>query len=474
MSTHPSIRTLLLAGVATALLPGLAGVTTSAFASAATSSTGRTSPIAWSLAKVHVSIRSSSDWSTVVLGGVVIAARRGVASGATVVSPLSNGWSLSGAGTYQLDTVLAATPADLKVTVQKGNIGSTSVTITRAGRTAPLLGLSDLLVGSSSNPWNTDMGSIARSALSSAVLRPTDLPRGDSRKLTLAFAYPWFTAYQNAGIADKPADARSWDSDAGVLSMTQQAKGHGISGFVLSDAGEQNSGTYLDRTLAAANATGSVVTPYLETAMAVSDAGTLQTDPVGLVERWLRSALLRSSDPAFLKTGGKPVVFVYDMSRLTVDQWSGMRSRLAADDLAVDLIGDATAPAYAACEGGQHAYSAVDDIPTLAKRSQWLSVVQRAQSVLDGSSPPPITVATVSPGYNDTALRGGANPVVSLDGGRRYADTWAAALSGTPDWVVVTSWNEWFEGTSIEPGVVAGGLALDQTAQQSAYWRSAR
>jgi len=47
-------------------------------------------------------------------------------------------------------------------------------------------------------------------------------------------------------------------------------------------------------------------------------------------------------------------------------------------------------------------------------------------------------------------MRGLTNPVVDRQGGRRYDDTWAAALSGAPDWVVVTSWNEWFEGTSVE------------------------
>jgi hypothetical protein len=41
-------------------------------------------------------------------------------------------------------------------------------------------------------------------------------------------------------------------------------------------------------------------------------------------------------------------------------------------------------------------------------------------------------------------------PVVAPAGGRRYDDMWRAAMP-VADVVSITSWNEWHEGTQIEP-----------------------
>jgi hypothetical protein len=82
---------------------------------------------------------------------------------------------------------------------------------------------------------------------------------------------------------------------------------------------------------------------------------------------------------------------------------------------------------------------------------------------------PHLTVATVSPGYDDTNLRGDLNAVVPRGpAGERYIATWDSAIAAQPDWVLITSWNEWFEGTHIEPSVGNGDLALRQTAEQAA------
>jgi hypothetical protein len=52
--------------------------------------------------------------------------------------------------------------------------------------------------------------------------------------------------------------------------------------------------------------------------------------------------------------------------------------------------------------------------------------------------------------------------------GERYQLTWDAALANDPDWVLVTSWNEWYEGTVVQPSVRAGDLALLQTKANAA------
>jgi len=39
------------------------------------------------------------------------------------------------------------------------------------------------------------------------------------------------------------------------------------------------------------------------------------------------------------------------------------------------------------------------------------------------------------------------------------------AIKAKPDWVVIVSWNEWLEGTEIEPSVEDGDKYLKLTAE---------
>lgn len=458
----------LLAGSATAF--ARTGLAAPIVSKKSTASTAPSTVPAWALSKVHVHLTSTSDWATLQLSGPYMLFRKGTATGGTQVTESAGGWSLSGSGTYDVDVVLGVTTSALTFTLEKGRIGALTVTLTSPRTSGALLTETDATHNTSGQHPNRQYATLSRTALTPAVIPHDSLPRGDSRKLTLAFAYPWFGgSYTDRKLTETPEQPRSWFDAADVLSMTRQAKANGVDGFVMSYAGEGANGASLDRLLAAAHTTGSVVAPYLETAIAASQAGRLGSKQA-LVEEWLRSALQRSGDPAFLRLRGVPVVFVYQMEKLTVAQWDNVRYNLRASGIKVDLVGDATSAGFQSVMGGIHAYAAVEDIATLTSRSEYASVLQRGASVMDPSITPPLTVATVSPGYDDRKTRGFSNPVVYRDGGKRYDQTWDAALSGSPDWVVVTSWNEWYEDTSIEPGTATGAQALAQTKQRARAW----
>lgn len=65
--------------------------------------------------------------------------------------------------------------------------------------------------------------------------------------------------------------------------------------------------------------------------------------------------------------------------------------------------------------------------------------------------PPRISMATVSPGYDERYIRGRTTQlVVDREGGAFYERQWEAAIDARPDWVVITTWNEWWENSEIE------------------------
>jgi len=84
---------------------------------------------------------------------------------------------------------------------------------------------------------------------------------------------------------------------------------------------------------------------------------------------------------------------------------------------------------------------------------------------------PKVYVATVMPGYDDRKTGRGNAFAVGREDGAYYARSWQAAIGSAPVWVVITSFNEWPEGTYIEPSQAYGNLFLDLTAQWSAAFR---
>jgi hypothetical protein len=63
---------------------------------------------------------------------------------------------------------------------------------------------------------------------------------------------------------------------------------------------------------------------------------------------------------------------------------------------------------------------------------------------------------SVGPGF-DSRRATGDQRVRERNGGRWYDHMWQAAVRASPDLVTITSYNEWHEGTQIEPARAAGG-----------------
>lgn len=65
---------------------------------------------------------------------------------------------------------------------------------------------------------------------------------------------------------------------------------------------------------------------------------------------------------------------------------------------------------------------------------------------------------SVGPGYlDDRAVPGNTTPTLARDNGATYDKEWTNALNTRPTWVSITSFNEWHEGSVIEPAVARSG-----------------
>ncbi|KAJ8314935.1 hypothetical protein KUTeg_007085 [Tegillarca granosa] len=97
---------------------------------------------------------------------------------------------------------------------------------------------------------------------------------------------------------------------------------------------------------------------------------------------------------------------------------------------------------------GVYTYFATDGFSFGSSWKNWPYISQTAKSRHM------FFIPSVGPGYIDTNVRPwNVLNTRSRQGGRYYLQSISAALSNNPDYISVTSFNEWHEGTQIEPAV---------------------
>jgi glycoprotein endo-alpha-1,2-mannosidase len=430
-------------------------------ATATTAASPCTSAPAPTAARLRVRITSTTPRVDLHVRPGQVTGRKSIsATGGATTGYLADGFrvnlptsSAQGVVETEIVTVDPSLSRDISIAVDKASAGSVSVKVWASSGYGKAVSLS--------TRSTTAQITVPRSSLFDPAF---SLPKADGRKLVLAAYYPWFTAagWETLPVAERPSDPRSAWSPSGVLSLTKQARTNGVDGFVISWMGATKNGEAFDLAAGAAAQTNGVVAPYLEVSEGLSRGG------VATVEQWLREAVDRTG-PASLTMGGAPVVFVWDMAKVTATDWAAMVARL---DRPVKLIGDADTATHGPAMQGWHQYLPAADLTGQAARNAFRSGWFRGQAALDTGLTPVAHVATVSPGFDDRNLRGADRPVVSRDGGR-YDATWDAAIAGDPDMILITSWNEWYEGSEVEPGTLNGEAALRTTALRSSAWKSA-
>lgn len=155
-------------------------------------------------------------------------------------------------------------------------------------------------------------------------------------------------------------------------------------------------------------------------------------------------------------TNDRPVYFVYDSYHVSPRDWATLLTPEGAESVrgsSLDGVfvglwltrSDGTPLEMGGFDGG-YTYFASPGTSHGADPRNWRDIASEA------AARGLMFIPSVGPGYNDTKIRPwNAAATRSREGGRAYARAWSAALGAGPAAVTITSYNEWGEGTQIEP-----------------------
>jgi glycoprotein endo-alpha-1,2-mannosidase len=287
----------------------------------------------------------------------------------------------------------------------------------------------------------------------SGKARPSDpLGRIDSNKQTISNTahYPVQGAYDSMDPALLDAQ----------LDLAQSA---GVTGFIASWWGQ---GKYEDHAipvlLESAAKKHFKISIYWEKAPGHGDA---QID--GAVSDLVHLLTRYGKNEAFLKADGIPVIFVYErvMKDVPEASWPAIFSKTKAKAGPFVLIADKYEENYTRLFGGLHRYNISWAAPgrTPDQIREWAARYD-SEGVKLARKRSRISCVTVIPGYDDTKVNEPGRNADRQDG-QVYQVLWEEAIKSKPDWVLINSWNEWHEGTEIEPSVEYRDQFIKLTAE---------
>lgn len=422
--------------------------------------------------RLRVELVNQAAWMDLELRGTTIEASRVVSTGGELWISALGGRRIAawGRGEAVVDLVLRVEPgATPSLAMCKNYQGPATATLRRLTdgdvvvATLANVGASPIVLpGSCENPAGKDLSR-------ADLMGPTRWPaRRDPRPLVLANYYPWYDAGALAGpFPDMPTGPADTSQPTAVRDAVDLAGRSGVDGFVVEYEGTPAHEPKIDLVFDAADAA-----PGFQAAMLL-DFAILDSRPLGLtdagLDRMLDEVASHAGRRSYLEVDGRPVVFLYGSSRVDPAAWAGALGRF---DERTGLRPFVVADGPGVGAPGRYDYG-TNHLPTTAELSAWAdgrtAELQLGPGLGGGTGP--LWVAPVSPGYDDRALGRPAPLHTPRDAGARYEQSWDAALRSLPDWVLVTSWNEYYEATHIMPGASTGDLALTQTRARGDRFR---
>lgn len=273
-------------------------------------------------------------------------------------------------------------------------------------------------------------------------------------------------------VAHYPVKGPYNSHDSAIIDwQIDQAKAHGITGFVVSWWGKGEYESWHDQTLAllidCAEKKNFKVSIYWE-----QERNTEAQLVQFAVDDLTYALQTYGSRKAFLKVDGKPVIFAYERveSQTPLASLAEIiqQTRAKAGDFL--LIGQGCQESLARFFDGLHtSYSKMrlDLIgsPTPDKIEDF-----RQNAALNFKNGEQLTrkhsrinCPMLIPGFDNTKSSSGGLKADRYEG-KTYRALWEEALKTKPDWILISSWNEWTEDTEIEPSLELGEKYLQITS----------
>lgn len=190
------------------------------------------------------------------------------------------------------------------------------------------------------------------------------------------------------------------------------------------------------------------------------------------------------SKPGFFKSGGRPVVFFYRriIKQHTISQWAEILKAVRGECGAL-FVADTMDERLIELFDGAHTYSPYESCLWRRHPGEDMRKLVLACKVRGKKS-----ALSVMPGFDDTragnrmslkrrlwqyAVHFKRDVVVERNSGETYSTFWQWASDAGPDWILVCSFNEWIEGTEIEPSVEHGTKYVEMTKEFTARFKGA-
>ncbi len=308
----------------------------------------------------------------------------------------------------------------------------------------------------------------ARTASASSPFSPLRQSTGDP--LVLAFYYTWFdeNTWSYDQLSDLPVETYVSRDRNAMGRHIDQAKAAGIDGFLVAWYGPYGDSNQTEANLSAlldeAAARNFKIGVLFETDSPFM--GGVDSTVTGL-QHLLGT---HASHPAFLRADARPVIFFWKPSIFGIGTWQAIRDQTDPGYGSL-WIAEGVDTSLLAVFDGHYLYSNTWNPPAdLAATNRKFADQVNAMRQSTGAGK--LWIATVMPGYDDVRVRPAVGFVQDRQDGAYYERAWQAAISSNPNWVVITSFNEWPEGTHIEPSIASGDRYLGLTARWSSMFKS--
>jgi hypothetical protein len=289
-------------------------------------------------------------------------------------------------------------------------------------------------------------------------------PFTEYERMVFAYYYPWYCLldgpYEMLGhwypeMVHHPKIGLYDSSNETVIRwQIEAAKAVGIDGFMVSclpswDVSTEN----LERLFRVADQMNFKIVYFFETIEAWPD---MKED----VKSFLTNIFEKFSDePAWLRIDGRPVITFYTAWRYTPTEWTEIFQYVKDQGYeGFYIAGDAGIYSITSFDGYNHYGFGPPEYALQSYPEESLFVHMKHAPKLWSAD---VLAENISIDYNrDTFSKG-----------EYYNHSWEAALISEPDWITITSWNEWGEYTEIEPSVELGSRWFDITKYYSAQFK---